>query len=164
MGSEGRQVGQEPSYELYIAVYECVGQSVSIFGRQFMRQCSILVLQDNGMFDVYNAKGTPGLSMYLIHQRRVEDPRYSQPQLLDMFIFASIGVSRLHELPFILGRQPDKKWNSQQWVTDALEKLVKAGLIGNDALNRALNRLKAAVSKSVMDEETPNVYLQMLGM
>jgi hypothetical protein len=142
----------------YIAVYEHKGGLFGGYSRNFMRHSSIVVEMGNGTFDCFHVTGTPGIGLTYSCVQQWGDPRVTTTRLLSMDFAGWIPWNRYSEMDPLLSRVPtlvSRDWNCQNWVREALDEMVTAGLITTEYKDRAVQKQLEAIS-SPFRTETPN--------
>lgn len=124
--------------------------------RQFMRHSGIMVQPDANVnnFNVHHVIGTPGVGLTYEFKEHWKNPRYETASLLTMDFVAWIPRSRIRDVRPLL-EQVSREWNCQNWVREALQQLVAAGLIMAQQRDAAVAKQQRAIN-APYTTNTPN--------
>jgi hypothetical protein len=110
-------------------------------------------------FTVHHIIGTPGVGMTYEFQEDLCNPRHDTASLLSMDFVAWMPRSRVREVRPLMAEEVQivvsREWNCQNWVREALRKLVDAGLITDREREAAVARQRRAID-APYTTNTPN--------
>lgn len=146
---------------VYVAVFEHRGAPPAGSTKAIMRKSNIVVERDprKNRYLFHGIVEDPSTKEMVYRCSLRKDPRWTRPTLLAMDVVVWIPQDRVADLPSIFRQvesQPREGWNSQNFVREALRKLVNAGLMKDYELRQAIRKLNEAVYSPV-SLETPNL-------
>jgi hypothetical protein len=146
---------------VYVAVFEHRGVPPAGSSKAMMRESNIVVERDlrKNRYLFHGIVEDPSTKEKTYRCSLRKDPRWIRPALLAMDVVVWIPQDRVVDLPSIFRQvkiQPREGWNSQNFVREALRKLVNAGLMKDYELRQAIRKLNEAVNLPVLSE-APNL-------